>query len=308
MPLYLTENDVASVLSPADARVAVEASLRRMAGGWIENPPRQRIELPEGYFATMPCLDRELGYTGLKTFAWTPTAVTFLVALLSLDGELVALLEAERLSRLRTAAASAVAATRLSRSSPRSLGLFGCGRQAAAHVAAMREAMPTLERVVVQCRTEASLAAFSSEHDCLPAEEPREAGGCDIVVTATTSRDPVLRGEWLEPGALVCAIGANSLSSRELDNVVLERAAFVCCDSLEQSEEEAGDLAEPVERGVLDWLEVHELGEVVAGEVVGRAQDDDIVVFKSNGLAAWDHAAAARVVELARQRGVGREL
>ena len=118
----------------------------------------------------------------------------------------------------------------------------------------------------------------------------------------------MLRGEWLEPGALVCAVGANSLSARELDNVVLERAAFVCCDSREQSREEAGDLAEPIERGVLDWLEVHELGEVVTGEVQGRSDDDDIVVFKSNGLAAWDLAAAARAVELAREGGVGREL
>ena len=118
----------------------------------------------------------------------------------------------------------------------------------------------------------------------------------------------MLRGEWLLPGALVCAVGANDGSSRELDNVVLERAVFVCCDSLEQARMESADLSEPVEHGVLDWLEVHELQEVVAGEVSGRASDTDIVVFKSNGLAAWDLAAAARVVELARERGAGREL
>ena len=308
MPLYLTEDEVAVVLSPAEARVAVEASLRRFADGAVENPPRERLELPDGDFATMPCVDRELGYAGLKTYAWTPAAVMFLVALVSLEGELVALLEAERLSRLRTAAASAVAATKLARPDAGSLGVFGCGRQAGAHVAALREAVPTLDRVVVHCRTTKSLAAFCREHDCVAAEEPRDAAVCDIVVTATTSRDPVLRGEWLEPGALVCAIGANGLAYRELDNVVLERAAFVCCDSREQAREEAGDLAEPVARGVLDWLEVHELGEVVAGETVGRALDEDIVVFKSSGLAAWDLAAAARVVELARERGVGRSL
>ena len=254
----------------------------------------------------MPCVDRGLGYAGLKTFAWTPAAVTFLVVLESLDGRLVALIEAERLSRLRTAAASAVAATNLARAEARSLGVFGCGRQAGAHIAALREALPTIERVVVQGRDDGRVAVFCREHDCAAAEEPRDAAGCDVVVTATTSTDPVLRGEWLEPGALVCAVGANSLSARELDNVVLERAAFVCCDSREQSREEAGDLVEPVERGVLDWLEVHELGEVVSGEVPGRSADDDIVVFKSNGLAAWDLAAAARVVELARERGVGR--
>ena len=308
MPLYLTEAEVVELLTPAEVRPAVEASVLRLAGGEVDNPARVRLELPDGFFAAMPCVDRALGYAGLKTFAWTPAAVTFLVVLESLDGRLVALIEAERLSRLRTAAASAVAATNLARTGASSLGIFGCGRQAGAHVAALREALPGLERIVVQGRHAGRVAAFCREHDCAPAEEPRDAAGCDVVVTVTTSTDPVLRGEWLEPGALVCAIGANSLSARELDNVVLERAAFVCCDSREQSREEAGDLAEPIERGVLDWLEVHELGEVVSGEVPGRSHDDDIVVFKSNGLAAWDLAAAARVVELARERGLGREV
>jgi ornithine cyclodeaminase/alanine dehydrogenase-like protein (mu-crystallin family) len=127
-------------------------------------------------------------------------------------------------------------------------------------------------------------------------------------VTATTSRDPVLRGEWLRPGALVCAIGANDPHHRELDNAVVERAAFVCCDSREQARLESGDLIEPVEAGVLDWLEVHELQEVVAGELSGRQADEDVVLFKSNGIAAWDIAAGAAVVRLARERGVGREI
>jgi ornithine cyclodeaminase/alanine dehydrogenase-like protein (mu-crystallin family) len=106
----------------------------------------------------------------------------------------------------------------------------------------------------------------------------------------------------------VCAVGANDAGARELDNVVLERAAFVCCDSREQARIESGDLIDPVEQGILDWLEVHELHEVVAGDVAGRQADDDIVVFKSNGIAAWDVAAGARAVELARERGIGLEL
>jgi ornithine cyclodeaminase/alanine dehydrogenase-like protein (mu-crystallin family) len=139
-------------------------------------------------------------------------------------------------------------------------------------------------------------------------ESHRDAADADVVVTITTSRDPVLRGEWLRPGALVCAAGANRPDRRELDNVVLERASFVCCDSKENARLESGDLIEPVASGVLDWLEVHELQEVVAGEARGRQSDDDVVVFKSNGLAAWDVAIAAEVVERARARGVGVEL
>jgi ornithine cyclodeaminase/alanine dehydrogenase-like protein (mu-crystallin family) len=106
----------------------------------------------------------------------------------------------------------------------------------------------------------------------------------------------------------VCAAGANRLAARELDNAVVERATFVCCDSLEQAKLEAGDLVEPVEQGVLDWLEVHELAEVVGGETAGRQHDDDIVLFKSLGIAAEDLAVASVVVERARERGLGVEL
>jgi len=293
MPLYLTEAEVEELLTPADAFTAVEGSLGRLAHGDVDNRTRISLDLPDGKFAAMPCVDRGLGYAGLKTYAWAPAGTPFLVVLFALDGALEAIVEAERLSRLRTAAASAVAASRLARDNAASLGVFGNGRQAAAHVTALRDALSGLEQVVVQGRDARRVAAFCAEHDCVAAEEPREAAACDVVVTATTSTDPVLRGEWLEPGATVCAVGANNLSYRELDNVVLERAAFVCCDSRENAQLESADLIEPVWSGVLDWLEVHELQEVVVGEVPGRQSDEDIVVFKSNGLAAWDIAAAA---------------
>jgi ornithine cyclodeaminase/alanine dehydrogenase-like protein (mu-crystallin family) len=141
-----------------------------------------------------------------------------------------------------------------------------------------------------------------------PGASPRDAADCDVVVTITTSRDPVLRGEWLRPGTLVCACGANVLGARELDTVVLERAAFVCCDSKQQAALESSDLVEPIEQGALDWLEVHELQEVVSGEVTGRQSPNDVVVFKSNGIAAWDVAIAAAAVDVAHRRGAGREL
>jgi ornithine cyclodeaminase/alanine dehydrogenase-like protein (mu-crystallin family) len=104
----------------------------------------------------------------------------------------------------------------------------------------------------------------------------------------------------------VCAVGANDGRRRELDNAVLQRASFVCCDSVEDARLESADLIEPVAAGVLGWLEVPELQEVVVGEIAGRQSDDDIVVFKSNGLAAWDVAAAAAVVSAARPARAGR--
>ncbi|HEV7639832.1 MAG TPA: hypothetical protein VGO39_03055 [Gaiellaceae bacterium] len=299
MPLYVTEGEVSALLTPADARSAVHASFGRLARGVVDNPSRLRAELPDGVFAVMPCVDRELGYAGLKTYAWLPGGTPFLVVLFSIArAELAAIVEADTLGQRRTAAASAVAAQLLARPEATTLGVIGYGRQAAAHVVALRDALPSLERVLVFGPNAERLAAFCSEHGCEAAEDYREAGGCDVVVTATTSKDPVLRGEWLPDGALVLAIGANDPASRELDNVVLERATFVCTDSRAQARAEAGDLIGPVGGGVLDWLEVHELQDVVTGELRGRESDGDIAVFKSNGLAAWDLAAAARVVEL----------
>ena len=110
----------------------------------------------------------------------------------------------------------------------------------------------------------------------------------------------MLHGEWLRDGAFVCAVGANAPASRELDDDVLRRAAFVCTDSRAQAQVEAGDLIDPARRGVLDWSAVHELQDVVTGRLPGRPSDEAITLFKSNGLAAWDLAAAARVLELAR--------
>ena len=309
MPLYLTEADVEALLAPAGAIAAVEECFRRLARGEVENRPRVRQKADGGAFAVMSAVDHELRFAGVKSYAWLPRGTPFVVCLFDLDrGELAAVVEADKLGQLRTGAASAVAAKHLAREGATSLGVLGCGWQAESQVQCLREAVPTIEQVVAYCRTEERLEEFCKKLNAEPGETHRDAGEQEVVVTATTSRDPVLRGEWLKPGALVCAIGANDRRSRELDNAVLERAAFVCCDSREQARLESGDLIEPIDQGILDWLEVHELQEVVAGETQGRQSPDDIVLFKSNGIAAWDVAAAALALERARERGAGTEL
>jgi ornithine cyclodeaminase/alanine dehydrogenase-like protein (mu-crystallin family) len=309
VPLYLTESDVAALLSPANAVEAIEGCFRRMASGEVQIAPRRRLRLPEGALADMAASDSGLGIAGGKLYAATSEGATFVVCLFDArTSALAAVLEADELGRLRTGAASGVAARHLARSGARTLGILGCGHQAVTQVACVRAAVPAIERVVAYCRTPERLAAFCDEVGAEPGESHRDAAGQDVVVTITSSRDPVVRGEWLAPGALVVAAGANVASRRELDNVVLERASFVCCDWLEQARLESGDLIDPVAAGVLDWLEVHELHEVVSGEVVGRHTDEDLVVFKSNGLAAWDVALGAEAVRLARERAVGREL
>ena len=309
MPLYLSEANVEEILDPAAAVEAIEACFHRLGQGVVVNAPRRRLRLREGSLADMAAADLGLGLAGGKLYAATPEGATFVVCLFdAASSELVAVIEADHLGRLRTGAASGVAARHLAVSGASTLGVLGCGHQAETQVACIREAVPSIERVVAFCRTPDRLAAFCERVGAVTGESHRDAGSQEIVVTITSSRDPVLRGEWLHPGALVVAAGANVVSKRELDNAVLERATFVCCDSLEQARLESGDLVEPIAAGVLDWLEVHELQEVVAGEVHGRQSETDIVVFKSNGLAAWDVAIGAEAVRRARERGVGREV
>jgi len=306
--LYLRESDVDDLLSAADAVEEVEACFGRIARGVVEIRPRYRLGLESGLLHVMSAADLELGVAGLKAYVGFGEGARFVVALFASDRpELLAFIEADRLGQRRTGAASAVAARHLAREGAVSLGIIGCGWQAESQVESIRSALP-IERVVAYCRNEERLAEFCARMDAEPGEYNRDAAEQDIVVTATTSKDPVLRGEWLRPGALVCAVGANRLEARELDNALVERASFVCCDSKEQALVEAGDLVEPVERGVLDWLEVHELAEVVAGEVAGRQSPDDVVLFKSLGIAAEDLAVGKLVYDRATERGVGTSL
>ena len=310
MPLYLNENDVNDLLDAESVNAAVEECERKLARGVVEVLPRARLGLENGALTVMAAVDLEAGLCGLKSYVAGRDRSFQPVVLLQDErsGELVAVVEARRLGQLRTGAASAVAALRLARPDPRTLGLIGCGYHASGQVECIRAALPSIERVRVFCREEERLRSFCERFGAEPARDHQQAAAADIVVTVTSSPDPVLRGEWLKPGALVCAVGANTAGRRELDNAVLERASLVCCDLKSQAMIESGDLIEPIASGVLDWLEVHELHELVAGELSGRGSDQDIVVFKSNGIAAWDLAAAALALERARAEGRGVEL
>src|SRR5438094_6824501 len=206
----MTEAEVGELLTPADALEAVEGCFRRLAEGAVDNTPRTRARLEGGAFAVMSAVDRELGLAGLKSYAWLENGTPFVVVLFDTEkAELAAVIEADKLGQLRTGAASGVAAKHLAREGAASLGVIGCGWQARSQVACIRAAVPTIERIVAYCRTEKSLREFCKEVGAEPGESNQEAAEQDVVVTVTSSRDPVLRGEWLREGTLVCAVGAN---------------------------------------------------------------------------------------------------
>ena len=157
MPLYLSEADVEALLTPAQTVPAIEESLRRLAAGGVVNVPRRRVPLENGSFALMAATDPALGYAGVKSYTVVEGKAVFVVCLFDLeDGRLAGVVEADSLGQRRTGAATAVAARYLARPGASSLGVIGCGWQAAAQVDAIRATVPTIDRVVAYCRTPGS--------------------------------------------------------------------------------------------------------------------------------------------------------
>jgi len=132
--------------------------------------------------------------------------------------------------------------------------------------------------------------------------------GSDIVITSTTSSEPVFKGELIEKGVHINAIGGNFLFKREIDETVVRMSNIIVVESIEQSKIEAGEFLPSIEKGRFQWEQIHELGEVVVGKVKGRIRDEDITLFKSLGIAIEDVAVAAHIYEQAKNRGIGQEL
>lgn len=307
--LYLTEADVRGLLTMGDALAAVEAAFRKLSLDEAENRPRQRVQTDQVMLHILPAAAKTLGAIGFKAYTTGRFGARFHVTLFDpKTGELAALMEADHLGRVRTGAASGVATAKLARADAAVLGVIGTGGQARTQVEAVRAVRPVRE-VRVFGRDADRRAAFAAEVGGSAVESAEAAvRGADVICTATTSREPVLKGEWLTDGCHVNLVGSNFLAKSEADVEVLRRASLVCVDSRDQAKLEAGDLVAPIREGVLGWSDVRELCHIVAGRTPGRQAPGDITVFKSLGLGVEDVAVAARVLELAKAKGVGRRL
>jgi len=315
MPLYLTEQDVTQLLTMQDVLAAVEGVFKAQATGDATNEPRRRVRARGATLHVMSGAVAHLGLFGLKAYAVARGKARFHVSLYdAVSGELLALVEADRLGQMRTGAASGVATKYLACQEARVVGVYGAGWQARSQLAAVC-AVREIHTVLVYSRSAEHRERFCAEmgaelqvKNITPVEQPEAAAdGADIVITITTSREPVLEGAWLKHGAHVNAAGSNSILRCELDDDVIRRASFIAVDSLEQARIEAGELVTAVEKGLLTWERVHELRHVVNGELKGRGHGQEITLFKSLGLAIEDIATAAVVYQRAKTQGAGRE-
>jgi ornithine cyclodeaminase/alanine dehydrogenase-like protein (mu-crystallin family) len=323
--LVLSAADVHALLSYSDCAEAMRHALAALASGRAQQPLRTiiRPEGAAGLMALMPSyLTGESGVDaayGLKAICITPANPAAGldthqgVVLLSsgATGEPVAVLNASAITEIRTAAVSVVATDLLARPDADELAVIGTGVQARAHVLALDGARP-LSSIRVAGRDAARAEQFAASLTGLTAAavtactSVREAvAGAGIIVTVTSSAQPVLSRDWIAPGAHINAVGACLPHQRELDTATVA-AAVLFADRRDSLLTESGDYRLAAAEGAVTQSQVRaELGELLLGTATGRAGAEEITVFESLGLAIEDLAAANRVYQLAAESGAG---
>ncbi len=303
--LYITESQVIETLTMPVALDLVEKSFRQFAEGSARNHPRKRLILPSGSILHYMAGGNP-DYFGIKVYSTNPKTGAHFTFLLyrSADGMPLATIEANQLGQIRTGAASGVATKFLARADADVLGVIGSGFQAETQVLAVSEGRKLREVRVWSRKAERrrDFAARCSSRFGLNAkatDTAREAvEGAGIVVTATSSKEPVLESDWISPGTHINAMGSNWTTRRELPTaLVLDRNALVSVDSVEDGLTESGDLVIPMSERPGTEFPASEFAEIVAGTRPGRASNDQITIFKSNGLAIQDVAVAGFLYE-----------
>jgi ornithine cyclodeaminase/alanine dehydrogenase-like protein (mu-crystallin family) len=317
--LVLNQEEVEQLLDMEGCIGAMEGALAALARGEVHVPLRMVVHPGDepSFLGLMPA--HRAGDTplySLKTVAVFPDnprrgldAHQGTVTLFDGEtGEVRVLMNASAITAIRTAAVSAVATKLLAREDARVLGILGAGVQARTHLEAMR-AVRDFDEVRLYSPTRGHAEALAEEAAAQTAASAEEAvRGADIVVTATNSLEPVLRREWLRPGAHVNVVGGRPPQMRELDVATVADSAFYV-DRRESAEAEAWDYRDALEAGAIPPDHIRgEIGEVLVGAAPGRTSAEELTVFRSLGLAVEDLAAAEYVVERARAAGVGAEV
>jgi ornithine cyclodeaminase len=308
---------VREVLPMADCIDAMATAMRGTSDGSIDVPLRTVMPLADGSgsFLAMPGAAIASGVYGAKLVSFLPgnpaqgrPAVQGCVVLFErATGAPIALLDGAEITALRTAAASGLATRELARSDATTLGIFGYGVQAVAHLEAIR-CVREIREVRVWGRNPASTREFAAQHTArlrgttvVAVDSAAEAAACDVVCVVTGAHEPVIRGSWVQPGAHVNLVGAHTATTREADTALVARAR-VYVDSRVSARSEAGDLLIPLHEGAIGANHVvGEIGEVLLGRVPGRRDDREITVYKSLGLVAQDLIAAQRAFERHRE-------
>jgi ornithine cyclodeaminase/alanine dehydrogenase-like protein (mu-crystallin family) len=304
--MYICEEELRPLLTYEALIPALRQALIDYSAGRVEQPPRMILRSGHaeggrnGWFAVMPVIHGD--FMGVKTVTFFPgnaelglhTHMAMVELLSRSTGEPLALMDGRLITEMRTAAVSAVALDALARPDVKSFGVVGAGVQARSHLKALRMVRPGLMDVRI-CSRNPAKADRLAEEAAGRAVSIEEAAAADVVLTVTTSPEPVLMGRWLRPDALVIAVGAVSSQLRELDNEAVQ-TSWVVAESRQAAERESGDL---ILSGARVQLEI--------GEILGRPAEFQVpkgrrILFKSVGMAIEDLVAARLVWQGSRSR------
>lgn len=320
--LILNHDEVDDLLSMKDCIAVMRDALTSLARGDVFQPLRTIIRPPklDGLMGLMPSfISGERTAIGLKAISVFPGNAAKgkdihqgVVLLLSPEtGELMAMMNASAITAIRTAAVSAVATDLLTNPDAGELAIIGVGVQARSHLKAMSEVRP-IKRCRVAARNIERAQAFASEMQdkfSFPIEAVNSVQealkGSDLIVTATTSSEPVLKREWISPGAHINAVGASTPNAREIDSETMASASLYV-DRRESTINESGDYLFALQDGAITADHIRaEIGELLIGEKPGRTSPNEITLFKSLGLAVEDVAAANFLYNKANESGFG---
>jgi len=301
---------VRSTLSMPECIDAMVTAMTSVSSGDLSMPNRIIMPLVDNsaYFGVMPGSLGNPRVYGAKVVGLHPgnpaqgrPAIQGGVILFDHDtGVPLVMVDGAAITTLRTGAASGFATRLLARDDASTLGLFGHGVQAAVHIEAICAVRP-INEIRVWGRSQDKARAFAKEHAGLASAkivavaDPREAAACDVICTTTSSNEPVLRGEWVRPGAHVNLVGAHAPTTREADTGLI-KAGRLYVDSLASAFAEAGDILIPIEEGAISRDHViGEIGALQLGRIPGRTGEADITIYKSLGVVAQDLVAAHAV-------------
>jgi ornithine cyclodeaminase len=315
MMRYLTEANVQKLLTMPLALQWVEEAHKALGEQRAIDVPRARIHLPTGTQHVLQAAMPEMKVIGFKYYYTRPTGKSFFVHLMNTEtAKLEAIIEAVWMSMLRTGAASGVATRHLAVKDASVVGQIGAGYQGESQLEAVCQ-VRTMKSARVFARNRDRLVAFCNKMtektgvQVQPAASAEAAvRGAHVVNVITKSAEPVLKGDWLEPGQHVNAAGSNALTRRELDEAAVKKCDVVTVDGRGTARNECGDLLPAVEKGWLRWDFLTEIGEVIAGRAPGRSSDRQITLYESHGMGLQDVYVGAKVLALARERGVGSDL
>lgn len=314
MALLLTHEDVCASVSMPDAVEAMERAFTEQGDGFVTQPQRLNLKAGKGWLRLGPAVMERSGWMGFKAMNLAAgQGLRYQIHLYRIeDGELLAVMDAQHITTLRTGGTSAVATRRLAAGQPGSVAVLGSGGEARAQAEAMH-AIGLASDMRIYSRTPDNRRRLADELASrfgipVTAVDTARAAveGASVVVAAVKSSETVLSGEWLANGAHVNSVGTARPDQREIDPGTFQRAGVVVVDTREGVFGEAGDAL--AARDVMQPENAHELADLVAGRAPGRADPGQLTLFKSVGTALQDVALAATVYEQARERGLGRDV